>query len=57
MPGTKLPAVNAFPVKHCEVGHIQGSNDPVLAIELYGGVKLGLHFTPRRRRPGGRASA
>ena len=45
VPGTKLPAVNAFPVKHCEVGHIQGSNDPVLQIEFYGGVKLGMHFT------------
>ena len=45
--GTLLPKVNAFPVKSSEVGTIEGSSDPVLAVELFGGVKVALHFTPQ----------
>src|SRR5437763_7630942 len=43
--GTMLPKVNAFPVKTSEVGRIEGSHDPVLVVELFGGVKFALHFS------------
>jgi len=44
--GTVLPKVHAFPVKRCEVGFTQEGKDPVMMVELFGGVKLGLHFSP-----------
>lgn len=53
--GTKLPPIIAFPVKHSEVGLTQESGDPVLAIELFGGVKIGLHFSVDGARTTGQA--
>jgi hypothetical protein len=43
--GTSLPAISAFPVKSCNVGTMQGQLDPVLMVELFGGVRLGMHLT------------
>jgi hypothetical protein len=48
--GTVLPTVHAFPVKGCEVGFTEDRKDPVMMIELFGGVKFGLHFTPEAAR-------
>jgi len=45
--GTMLPKVNAFPVKTSEVGRIEGSQDPVVVVELFGGVNLALHFSTK----------
>jgi hypothetical protein len=44
-PGTVLTAAYPLPVRKYEVGTIEGSPDPVLAVELFGGVNLALHFT------------
>lgn len=52
-PGTVLPKVHAYPVKSCEVGCTEDSKEPVMVIELYGGVRLGLHFSPEAARTAG----
>ena len=49
-PGTVLPKVHAYPVKSCEVGFTEDSKDPVMVVELFGGVRLGLHFSPEAAR-------
>ena len=43
--GTHLPTVHAFPVKSCNIGITYDAKQPVLAVELFGGVKFGLQFT------------
>ena len=48
--GTVLPEVNAYPVKSCEVGFMQDNKQPVMVVELFGGVTLGLHFTAEAAR-------
>jgi hypothetical protein len=48
--GTILPQVHAFPVRTCEVGVTEDSKDPVMVVELFGGVRLGLHFSPEAAR-------
>ena len=43
--GTILPKVHAFPVKSWEVGLTGDAQEPVMVVELFGGVRLGLHLT------------
>ena len=48
--GTVLPEVHAFPVRRSEAGYTGDNKEPVLLVELFGGVKIGLHFTPDAAR-------